>query len=228
MTFLEGKMMKLITTDDGSNTVLIPSIGETYHSTFGAIQESEHVFIEAGLRLCRKKRLTLLEIGFGSGLNAYLTMIYAVNNDLEVHYHAVERYPIDDALASELNFVSRYGRADEFASLHRAEWNAEVRINDRFFITKHLADFTAMDRLPQFDVCYFDAFSPDKQPEMWALDRFELLYRYAEDEAILTTYCAKGQARRNMQKAGFVVERIQGAKGKREMLRAKKKILTIS
>ena len=88
--------------------------------------------------------------------------------------------------------MSRYGRADEFASLHRAEWNTEVRINDRFFITKHLADFTAMDRLPQFDVCYFDAFSPDKQPEMWALDRFELLYRYAEDEAILTTYCAKG------------------------------------
>ena len=114
-------MMKLITTDDGSNTVLIPSIGETYHSTFGAIQESEHVFIEAGLRLCCKKRLTLLEVGFGSGLNAYLTMIYAINNDLEVHYHTVERYPIDDALASELNFVSQYGRADEFASLHRAE-----------------------------------------------------------------------------------------------------------
>ena len=225
MTFLEGKMMKLITTDDGSNTVLIPSIGETYHSTFGAIQESEHVFIEAGLRLCCKKRLTLLEVGFGSGLNAYLTMIYAVNNDLEVHYHAVERYPIDDAMASELNFVSRYGRADEFASLHRAEWNVEVRINDRFFITKHLADFTAMDRLPQFDVCYFDAFSPDKQPEMWALDRFELLYRYAEDGAILTTYCAKGQVRRNMQQAGFVVERIQGAKGKREMLRAKKAVV---
>lgn len=214
--------MKLIQTEDGSHTLYVAEIDETYHSTFGAVQESQHIFIDTGLRKCVKSDIELLEIGFGTGLNAYLTMIYAVEKGINVHYHTFELYPIDDTLVAELNFTSRYGMVEDFVMLHKAEWGIEVVINDNFSITKHRKDFTRIDCLPCFDVCYFDAFSPDKQPDMWGYDRFELLYRRANSSAILTTYCAKGQVRRHLQQAGFGVERLSGPKGKREILRATK------
>lgn len=212
--------MKLIQTEDGSHTLYVAEIDETYHSIFGAIQESQHVFIDTGLRKCIKPDIELLEIGFGTGLNAYLTMVYAVEKGVKVHYHAFELYPIDDALVAGLNFTSRYGMVEDFVLLHKAEWGREVAINNSFFITKYCEDFTRTDFLPYFDVCYFDAFSPDKQPDMWGYDRFELLYKSANSSAILTTYCAKGQIRRHLQQAGFLVERLPGPKGKREILRA--------
>lgn len=214
--------MKLIQTDDGSHTIYLPQLDETYHSTFGAIQESEHVFINAALGQCPKQTIELLEIGFGTGLNAYLTMLYAERNNIKINYHTVELFPINRPMAEKLNFTSHLKDNHDFIAIHSATWEKNVNITSNFVITKHKADFIRMDYLPQYDVCYFDAFSPDKQPDMWQLSRFELLYSYANHSAILTTYCAKGEVRRNMLRAGFVVERLPGPKGKREILRAKK------
>lgn len=214
--------MKLIQTDDGSHTIYLPSIDETYHSTFGAIQESVYIFIDAALRKCPKQEIELLEIGFGTGLNAYLTMLYAEHNKIKTNYHTLELFPIDDNLVSELNFGSLLSNRHYFLALHSADWGEAVTISQHFTITKHKVDFTQAISLPHYDICYFDAFSPDKQPDMWQSSRFELLYAYGNPNATLTTYCAKGQVRRNMQKVGFVVERLPGPKGKREILRATK------
>ena len=208
-------------TDDGSHTLFVPKIDECYHSTKGAIQESRHIFIEAGLKQCAKSEINVLEIGFGTGLNALLT---ALESDFSVRYTTIELYPVPIEQALKLNYPVLLGTESVvlFEKIHSSPWNEKVQISENFSITKLNADFTRTEFDEKFDVIYFDAFSPEKQPEMWSEEMFRKLYLCASENAVLTTYCAKGAVRRAMKAAGFAVERLPGPPGKREIMRARK------
>ncbi|MEZ7866620.1 MAG: tRNA (5-methylaminomethyl-2-thiouridine)(34)-methyltransferase MnmD [Paludibacteraceae bacterium] len=207
-------------TDDGSHTLFVSEIDECYHSTKGAIQESRHIFIEAGLKQCAKSEINVLEIGFGTGLNALLT---ALESDFSVRYTTIELYPVPIEQALKLNYPVLLGTesVDLFEKIHSSPWNEKVQITENFTLTKLKADFTKIELDEKFDVIYFDAFSPEKQPEMWSEEMFRKLYLCASENAIMTTYCAKGAVRRAMKEAGFTVERLPGPPGKREILRAR-------
>jgi tRNA U34 5-methylaminomethyl-2-thiouridine-forming methyltransferase MnmC len=213
-------------TADGSHTLYVPEMDEHYHSVNGAIQESRHVFIEAGLHQVRKEKVRVLEIGFGTGLNALLTLADTENGrGREVDYFAVERYPLSLKVVRTLNYgaLACPGREELFLALHTAAWDEAVALSGRFMLRKMLGDSLTIPLPDGIDLVYFDAFAPDKQPEMWSLPVFHTLYRLMADEGVLTTYCAKGSVRRMMKEAGYSVERIPGPPGKREMLRATKK-----
>ena len=207
---------KIVITDDGSKTVYSERFGEHYHSTFGAVNESNHVFIEAGYSAVAANPVSVLEIGFGTGLNAWLTLQQTSKLNRHTFYETVELYPIDNATISELldNKV--------FRSLHAAPWEQPVEITSDFTIYKRKSNLLQTSFISKFDVVYFDAFSPAVQPEMWNFDIFAGIYEMMNHGAVLTTYCAKGEVRRTMQSAGFTTERLPGPVGKREMLRAKK------
>ena len=217
-----------IQTDDGSDTLYLAGISEHYHSTFGAIQESRHVFIESGLKNCPKSTLTIFEVGFGTGLNAYLTLLEALSSKQKINYITVEKYPLDAEIWESLNYPSLIseGSVDLFQAIHRSAWNEKVRINDYLTIMKLSSDIADLDysKLPAFDLIYFDAFSPDKQPELWAKPILNQIKRHCNQNGIFVTYCAKGEVRRNLVAVGFIVERLPGPPGKREMLRATKRI----
>lgn len=215
---------ELLITEDGSHTLFVPEMDECYHSSHGAVQESKHVFIEAGLKHCLKQEIKVLEIGFGTGLNAFLTLIEAEKENKSVIYTGLEFYPVETEEAVKLNFpeLIEPDKRAEYEALHRCEWNRKVKITTNFTLIKQQVDFTKADFSDKYDVIYFDAFSPEKQPEMWSEKLFEKMYLCAADNAILTTYCAKGAVRRAMQSAGFNVERLPGPPGKREILRAVK------
>ena len=215
------------TTADGSNTLYVPEIDESYHSTNGAVQESLHIFINDGFRQCKKETIKVLEIGFGTGLNTFLTLIEAEKENKSVIYTGLEFYPVETDEAVKLNFpeLIEPDKRTQFEALHSCEWNRKVNITRNFALIKQQVDFTKTEFSEKYDVFYFDAFSPEKQPEMWSEKLFEKLYLCADENAILTTYCAKGSVRRAMQSAGFVVERLPGPIGKREILRARKSIL---
>jgi len=212
------------TTADGSHTLFVPEMNEHYHSVNGARQESVHVFIEAGLRQLPLSELSLLEVGFGTGLNAFLTMIEAAESGRFVHYTSLELYPLEPEIISQLNYGKLISEqhAHWFERLHRANWNEEVQITPNFTLYKVKADLCQYTFEQNFDLVYFDAFAPDKQPEMWNPAHFEQIFSHCNPGAILTTYCAKGTVRRALIAAGFGVERIPGPPGKRQMLRAKK------
>lgn len=209
-------------TADGSHTLFIPEMDEHYHSVNGAVQESRHVFIEAGLHRQEKKDITVFEVGFGTGLNAYLTLLDAENEERSVDYYSVELYPLDPALVRALNYGDMICPEKKmlFTALHSAAWNEPVKITDHFTLHKIQGDNNSCTLPEDMDLIYFDAFAPDKQPEMWSQEIFDRLYAHTSEGGILTTYCAKGVVRRMMQKAGYSVERIPGPPGKREMLRA--------
>lgn len=211
-------------TADGSHTLFIPEMDEHYHSVNGAIQESRHVFIEAGLQQTGGTEIRMLEIGFGTGLNALLTLLEAPGLGKTIHYVSVERYPLEKEIVRTLNYPQQLGPEAEplFAALHEAPWNTPVRITPYFTLHKMEADSNDCQLPDAVDLIYFDAFAPDKQPEMWNQSIFDKLYGCTSTGGILTTYCAKGSVRRMMQAAGYTVERIPGPPGKREMLRARK------
>jgi Uncharacterized conserved protein len=212
--------MKIQLTADGSSTIYIPELDEHYHSVNGAVQESRHVFLNAGFNLCTKGKIQVLELGFGTGLNALLTAIEAEKRKIQVHYITLEKYPLTENVLNQLN----YSELDEnlCEKIHRAEWEKEVSISPFFSIQKIQTDFSDYTFPDLYDVVYYDAFAPDKQAEVWTQDLFDRIARQMNSEAILTTYCAKGAIRRMMQAAGLSVERIPGPPGKREMLRARK------
>ncbi len=212
---------ELLITEDGSHTLFVSEIDECYHSSHGAIQESRHIFIEAGLKQCHKSKIRVLEVGFGTGLNAFLTMIEAERSGKTIHYTSLEKYPVEIEKALKLNYPEELstGNRNLFEKLHTSAWNKDIQINPFFKLKKKEVDFTCYTFDNQFDVIYFDAFSPEKQPEMWRLEQFEKIYAYCNSGAILTTYCSKGIVRRAIQAAGFMVERLQGPPGKREILR---------
>ena len=211
-------------TADGSHTLFIPEMDEHYHSVNGAVQESRHVFIEAGLHHQAKKDITVFEIGFGTGLNAFLTLLDAEENNRTINYYSIELYPLEPELVQALNYgeVICPGKRELFSALHAAPWNKPARITGHFILHKIQGDNNSCELPGGIDLVYFDAFAPDKQPEMWNQEIFNNLYAHMAEGGILTTYCAKGVVRRMMQEAGYSVERIPGPPGKREMLRAMK------
>jgi len=218
--------IELTKTLDGSHTLYLPAIDEHYHSTFGAIQESAHVFISSGLHFSGLKKLEILEVGFGTGLNCYLTLLAGIDSDHTINYHAIEKYPVSPSLLEKLNFFSYFPSTDPdlFARLHRGEWNRQLEIYPRFTLHKMEADLLQINMvdLPGIDLVYFDAFSPEKQPELWEQIVFERIFAQMNQGGILVTYCAKGAIRRLLQQVGFKVDRIPGPPGKREMIRALK------
>ncbi len=212
--------MEIRYTDDGSPTLWSGQYGETYHSGFGAVTESLHVFIEAGFKQTSANPLYIFEMGFGTGLNALLTLKYALQRDLRVNYHSVETFPVPPEIAS--NIVVEPELKETFLKLHKAEWNEPVAISSEFELLKIKQNLIEWQPKEMYHLVYFDAFSPESQPELWTGDIFQKIYDMLYNGGILTTYCAKGYVRRNMIAAGFKVERLPGPPGKREMLRAVK------
>ena len=211
-------------TEDGSSTLYIPHLDEHYHSVHGAIQESLFVFINCGLNyISHDKTVKIFEVGFGTGLNALLTLDFALRNGIDVEYCAIEKYPLVEDEYSQLNYIDKYPHLkDSFMLMHQSDWNCKVQITDNFKLIKIHGDLVRCDIDRGFDLVYQDAFAPDKQPELWSENLFRKLYQSMNTNGILVTYSAKGQVRRNMQNAGFKVERLPGPPGKREMLRASK------
>lgn len=205
-------------TDDGSQTLLHPIIGEFYHSTRGAVGEAIHIFIENGLKATAKYNPAILEVGFGSGLNAYLTMQEAERSGRTVEYTTIERYPI------AMETVAQLAYADDplFIAIHNVEWNVNVRITEHFSIKKIEADLDNTIFDTTFDLIYFDAFAPESQPEMWSSKVFAHLYARMNPGATLVTYSAKGVVKQTLREVGFEVRRLPGALGKRHMIRATK------
>ena len=203
---------ELLITSDGSHTLFVPEIDECYHSSHGAIQESQHIFIEAGLKQCAKTDIRILEIGFGTGLNALLACAEAEKAGKRIHYTTLEKFPLLPDKALLLNFPQLIDENLKavFETIHLSNWNELQNISPFFILEKLETDFTTYNPTDKYDVIFFDAFSPEKQPEMWTQKQFEKIAAHCNSEAILTTYCAKGIVRRALQSAGFTVERLPG------------------
>lgn len=211
-------------TKDGSFTLFVPELNEHYHSVNGAMTESEHVFIQAGLSGFFDKggkNLTVLEMGFGTGLNALMTFSAAENRDLTIRYTGIELYPLSLDIVDQLNIRDK---GDILKKMHQVEWGCFHEISERFFLRKMNVDFTQYVPDEMYDLVYFDAFSPDIRQELWTVEIFRNLFKHMTLGGVFTTYCAKGQVRRDLQSVGFKVERLPGPPGKREMLRAVKEI----
>ena len=219
--------IKILLTEDGSHTLQNGALNETYHSTHGAIQESKHIFIEAGLKEIAKSKneISILEIGFGTGLNAYLTLL---ENDFlkkKIIYTTLEAFPVQMEIAVQLNYPQLLlNKATDalFDFFHSCNWNKIIAINSDFSflkIKKKIEDFILTEK---YDLIYFDAFSPQTQPELWTKEIFKKLFDTMNDKGILVTYSAKGEVKRNLKAAGFKVVGLIGPIGKREISRAVK------
>jgi tRNA U34 5-methylaminomethyl-2-thiouridine-forming methyltransferase MnmC len=217
-----GRIIK--TSEDGSHTILNENINETYHSVHGAITESEHVFINACYLLLKKEKIRVLEVGFGTGLNAWLTAIQAEKNNTLTVYDSFELYPLEAEIYLKLNYPEiKYTEFKPvFSKIHNAEWGIETSISTNFLIKKIFADITISELDGQYDAIFFDAFSPEKQPEMWTRPVFEKIFHSMSVGGILTTYCAKGIIKRLLKEIGFSIELIPGPPGKWHMIRALK------
>jgi len=212
-----------IKTADGSDTLFSAQMNESYHSLNGAVQESKHVFIEAGLRRINQHSIQIFEVGFGTGLNALLTWQEARQSCLNISYDSIEAFPLDSSCYETLNYPALLPGLIPGAlnMLHECKWN-EVHLleKNRFQFRKILQDFTSFAFDITYDLIYFDAFAPDKQPAIWEESQLRKCHDALKPGGILVTYCAKGEIRRQMQKSGFQTERLPGPPGKREMLRA--------
>lgn len=216
---------KIIYTQDGSTTLEIEAWGEHYHSMRGAIGEAYHVFIRQGLELLAGKEIFLLEIGLGTGLNAFITFLEHERQQQTIHYEGVEAYPLTAEEVACLNYPELLHASDKksvFELLHSTPWNETVSLSPTFTLKKRLQSFEQICDQERFDLIYFDAFSASVQPELWTETLFERMYQALKTGGILVTYASKGSARRAMQAVGFKVEKLPGALGKRDMLRAKK------
>ena len=224
---------EFIITEDGSHTLFVPELNEHYHSIHGAIQESMHVFIQTGLNtFTDKKDISIFEVGFGTGLNALLTLREAISQQKNIKYTTIEKYPIRLEEIEILNYPNALGGElkNEFELLHNADWgsfsNIDLNKNKTgeatFNLKKVHLDLRNFAPENTFDLIYFDAFSPNVQPELWSEEVFNTMYQCLNVGGILVTYSAKGFVKRNLRSAGFLVKRLPGPLGKREMLRASK------
>jgi tRNA U34 5-methylaminomethyl-2-thiouridine-forming methyltransferase MnmC len=217
-----------VTTADGSHSLYVPALNEHYHSVNGALQESQHVFIEAGFRyICKnspRPSCRILEVGFGTGLNALLTMLEAERYCVDVHYETIEKYPLPTEIVASLNYATELQLPDNrrFMCLHSLAWEQEQRLSPYFSLCKRQADLCVYVPNPPFDLIYFDAFAPDVQPELWTEAVFRKLYGCLSFGGTLVTYSSKGTVKAALRQAGFEIRRLQGAAGKRHMLRAVK------
>ena len=217
---------EIIVTKDGSTTIYFPDINETYHSKFGAILESNHVFIDMGLKLFSDKaEVSILELGFGTGLNALLTIIESAKNKQNILYTGVDAYPVALTEILQLNFVSELNdQVDQklFDKMHNSNWGEQIKLTDHFYLTKKEQFFQQIDDQNAFDLIYFDAFGYRIEPELWSKTIFEKMYRALKPNGILVTYACRSSIKLDMISIGFKVEKLPGAPGKREMLRASK------
>ena len=215
---------EIIITADGSTTIQIKDWEEQYHSKHGAIQEAYHVFIKMGLNLFTDN-VSILEIGFGTGLNAFITLLESQKRQLDINYTGIEAYPVSLAEINQLNYVKELNAhefEELFKKLHEIDWEIKSVITPNFLFEKKQIQFQNITTKNQYDLIYFDAFGARVQPELWTKDIFAIMYHALKKKGVLVTYSAKGSVRRAMQEAGFKVERLEGPPGKREMLRATK------
>lgn len=223
-------MNELIPTADGSHSLLNSELNETYHSRHGAIRESQHVFINHGLTFVMNhstgQAIKILEVGFGTGLNALLVLKEALLTGRLVEYTTVEAFPISETLVTQLNYpqlIAVPSSAHWFLQLHTLDWNKPIDLLPNFVFHKKKGKIQEMNfDNDHYDVVFFDAFAPDKQPEMWQMSVFKKVYAAMKAGGIFVTYCAKGQLKRDLKSLGLVVESLPGPPGKREMIRATK------
>jgi len=215
-------LIELITTYDGSHTIYVPELDEHYHSIHGAVQESEYVFIRNGFCFCEAAPLNILEAGFGTGLNALLTAMAGLNGNRLINYTTVEKHPLPDKIISPLNYYlfAGPGSKEVFDSIHSAGWDTERKICNNFNLRKSNGDLTTLSLTGSYDLIYFDAFSPEKQPEMWTRELFKMIADVTVKNGVLVTYCVKGQVKRNLKSCDFKVSLLPGPPGKRHILRA--------
>ena len=214
--------LDLITTRDGSHTLEVPSLKERYHSIHGAIQESKHVFIEMGLCYFSSDPISILEVGFGTGLNAFLTFLETTDQEILINYHALEPFPLPFSWTTKLNYLQllKAGKFQEiFNLMHQTPWNQAIQITPQYKFQKSLHQVQDTNYKTEFELIYYDAFAPHAQAEMWNEIIFIKMFTALKSGGILVTYCAKGDVRRTMQKVGFRVQKLPGPPGKREMLR---------
>ena len=229
---------KIVITADGSTTIHLPEWNEHYHSKHGAIQEAYHVFIKNGLSyFCHPELLpadrqgvsgshsktNILEVGFGTGLNTFITLLEAEKNNMDIDYTGVEAYPVSIEEIEQLNYPSQLNEEEKtalFNKLHNLSWEEKHVVTAHFHLTKQKRFFSEIADQNKYDIIYFDAFGARVQPELWTEDIFEKMHQALKINGILVTYAAKGSVRRAMLSVGFKVEKLPGPPGKREMLRA--------
>lgn len=211
---------EIIITSDGSTTIHLPEWNEQYHSKHGAIQEAKHVFIKNGLDIISSDEISVLEIGFGTGLNCFITFL---ETNKKIDYVGVEAYPVQEQEIAKLNYIKELNaesQKDIFKTIHQIPWEQQQIISDNFRLMKRKQFFKDIVDKNKFDLIYFDAFGARVQPELWSEEIFEKMYNALKPAGVLVTYSAKGSVRRAMVAVGFSVERLEGPPGKREMLRA--------
>jgi tRNA U34 5-methylaminomethyl-2-thiouridine-forming methyltransferase MnmC len=217
---------EIIQTLDGSTTIRIDEWDECYHSKHGAIQEAQHVFIKNGLSLFQNRTVSILEIGFGTGLNAFITLLEAKKMNQSIDYVGIEAYPISPDEVLQMNYVSELNATQEsdiFTMMHESAWEEKIALREDFLLTKRKRFFQEIDDRGVFDLIYFDAFGYRVQPELWSTDIFKRMFTALKSNGVLVTYAARGVVKRSMLEVGFTVEKLAGPPGKREMFRATKK-----
>ena len=217
---------QLIITNDGSHSLFLPKINESYHSKHGAIVEAEHVFIRNGFSTVRKSNINILEVGFGTGLNALLSYQKANQKEINVNFHTIELYPINKKTYLQLNFTDLIGlEKKDLSNLHNCPWEKKQKISPYFSLAKNHTSLEKYNTDLKFDIIYFDAFSPEKQPELWSRIIFKKMYNILNNDGFLVTYCAKGVIKRTMESIGFKIIVLDGPPGKRQMTRANKSLI---
>lgn len=219
------KKREIIITQDGSTSIYLPDWNESYHSKHGAIQEAYHVFIKNGLALFQHKPVVILEIGFGTGLNTFITFLESNKTNQIIDYVGVEAFPVSAEEILQMNYIQKLDAEndfDVFEKIHRTSWEQKNEIAPNFMLTKRKQFFQDIDDKNAFDLIYFDAFGFRVQPELWNFEIFEKMYKALKNNGILVTYACRTSIKKAMLEAGFTVEKLPGAPGKREMLRAVK------
>ena len=213
----------IIPTEDGSQTIISPVFGEKYHSIYGAKTESQVVFIDAGLKdRMHLSHISILEMGFGTGLNSLMSMKEAMDQNKTIQYTGYEKFPISDSTADEIGYGQIFNLENEYSEMHSCSWNEIHQMHPLFSFRKIRDDINNLEEQNTYDVIYFDAFAPSAQEELWSIELFNKMYDSIKSDGVLVTYCAKGQVKRNMKAAGFIIEPLPGPPGKREMTRARK------
>lgn len=214
-------------TADGSKTIYVPEIDEQYHSGHGALQEAMHVYIEHGIRSSTlPHELTIFEMGFGTGLNAFLSLIEAESTQRKIQYHGIEAYPIENELVTNLEYEKLLNSDYEsvFFKMHQVPWDEKHQLTTFFSVQKIHAKIETYTIIPNsFDIVFYDAFGPRAQEELWHIDVLSKMYQLLKEGGILVTYCAKGQVKRDLSSLGFDVVTLPGPPGKREMIQAIKR-----
>ena len=216
---------EVILTSDGSTTLFLPEWNESYHSKHGAVLEAYHVFIKNGLNEFKNKPISILEMGFGTGLNCFITFLESKKHNQIINYVGVEGYPIPLEITQTLNYPEMIdvSESEVFKKTHLMEWDEKHQISTLFSLTKRQQFFNSINDVEAYDLIYFDVFGYRVQPELWSEEMFAIMYRALKPEGLLVTYACRTVIKQAMINAGFTVEKLKGAPGKREMLRAIKK-----